>query len=358
MAEQGASERTEQATPERLRKAREEGNVPSSDEVPSALILVMLLVVLALGAEGLLRYFATECYQGLTLGYKGSMDIESFGSLLKQKTISSMLTIAPYFIAIVTASLLGSFLAGGGINYSTKVLAIDWSRLSPIKGFQNLISLKSLVHMLISVCKFAVIGAIVWNYLQDKLTGLMTLNYTSAENLLLTIGQLTLGAAGRIAVAMMVIAGADLLYQRWNYRKQLMMSKQEIKEENKNYQLPMEVRSRQRGLQMSMARKRAAKAVPSADVVVTNPTHYAVALKYEPGKMAAPVVVAKGADLMAKTIRQIAQKHDVPIVEKPELARALFAAVDEGQAVPETLFFAVAEVLAMIFKLRKKKRVR
>lgn len=355
MAEQGAAEKTEQATPERLRKARQEGNVPASEEVPSALILLMLLIVLVLGAEGLMRFFATEMQQGLTLGYKASMDSDTFGGLLKQKATSSMLTTAPYMVAIVTASLLGAFLAGGGISFSTKPLAIDWSRLSPVKGMKNLISLKSLVHMLVSVCKFAVIGAIVWNYLQDKITGLMVLNYTTADSMLLTIGQLMLGAAGRVVVAMMVIAGADLLYQRWNYRKELKMSKQEVREERKLYELPMEIKSRQRSLQMSMAKKRALKAVPTADVIVTNPTHYAVALKYEQGKMDAPVVVAKGADLLAKTIREIAKKHQIPIVERPELARALYAAVDEGQAVPETLFFAVAEVLAMIFKLRKKK---
>lgn len=357
MADQGVGDRTEQATPERLRKAREEGNVPTSEEVPSALVLLILLVALVMGIGSLMNYFASEVRQGLTLNYKGAMDSGPFGSLLKAKAMDCLIVSAPYMVAVVAASLLGSFIAGGGLTFSPKALKIDWDRVNPAKGVKNLISLKSLVHLAVSTGKCVVIGAIVWQYLHDKLDDLIALNYTTPEGTLARMGALTLGAAGRIAVSLMVISGLDLLYQRWQYRREMRMTKQEVKQERRDYEVPAEVKGKIRSLQTAKARRRAIQAVPTADVVVTNPTHFAVALKYEPGQMDAPVVVAKGADRMAKTLKDLAAKHQVPIVEKPELARALYAAVDEGQAVPEALFVAVAEVLAMIFKLRKKRRV-
>ena len=356
MSDKPASQATEQATPERLKKAKEEGQIAQSQEVPTALIVVILLVAMTLMAPSLYRFFISQMQQGLTSQLNAPLNVDSMHGLLRDAGAAAMIATAPLLVVLCLISVASSLLSGGW-SFSTKAIELKWERISPIEGVKNLVSLKSFVHMLISFAKLAVISLIAWLYIREQMPTIQNLHWSTPAGLMGTIGQLLLGAAGRITVALMVIAGADLLYQRWNHKKQLMMTKQEVKEERKNYELPMEVKSRMRAMAISMSRKRMAQAVPTADVIITNPTHYAVALKYEPGGMSAPVVVAKGADHMCQTIKEIAARHDIPIVEKPELARALYASVKEGQAVPESLFVAVAEVLAMIYRLRQKKRL-
>lgn len=352
MAE-GASDRTEQATPERMRKAREEGQIAQSEEVGTALIVAMLLAALVLTAGGIYRYFLREFDHGLSMSPSGNMDAATFGSLLAGKLSGAMMAVAPLLVILALVGVFASFISSGWA-YSPKALAIKWDRISPIKGVKNLVSLKSIVRLLVSIAKMVVIGLIVWHYLRDQMGLILNLHWTSAQGLLTQMCQLILGAGGRVAVAMLAIAGLDLLYQRWNHRKEMRMSKQEVKEERKQYELAPEIKGRMRAIQIAMVKRRMLKAVPSADVVVTNPTHFAVALKYDRRKMDAPRVVAKGADFLAQTIKEIARKNDVPVIEKPELARALYASAEEGQSIPETLFVAVAEVLAMIYRTSKK----
>ena len=354
MAEKPASERTEQATPERLRKAREEGNIPTSEEVPSALIIVATIVVLVFLSADLYRYFVAQMQQGLTMGLRGPMDVATYGGLFKGKAGEMLLVLAPVLVVVMLASA-GASLLSGGWSVSTKPLKLDLGRINPFAGMKNLISLTSLVKLSISMVKFAVIGVVVWLYIRDRMEDLLSLSGSTPEGTLSTALRLTLGVAGRIAVAMLAIAGADLLYQRWHHKRELRMSLQEVKEERKQYELPPEVKGRMRSIQLASTRKRMMKTVPQADVVIVNPTHVAVALKYDPKRMAAPMVVGKGADFLCQTIKEIAAKHKIPIVEKPDLARALYATVEEGQPVPESLYVAVAEVLAMIFKLKKKR---
>jgi flagellar biosynthesis protein FlhB len=356
MAE-SASEKTEQATPERLLKAREEGRVPQSEEVGIALSIGVLLVMLGLVSAQLYHYLAGLIQQGMSFRVGESMSQSFFSSLLRAKGGEALLAMTPVLVAVAMVSVLASVLSSGW-SFSTKVLAVKFENLSPANGIKTIISWRSVVHMLLSLGKLIAIGIIVWNYLQDKLPAMMNLHWTSPEGVIAAIGQLSLGAMGRVVVALIVIAGADLLYQRWNHKHQLMMTRQEVKDERKQYELPGEVKGKIRSLQTALARKRIARAVPTADVVIVNPTHVAVALKYDMRLMEAPVVVAKGADFMCQTIKDIAAKHGVPIVERPELARALYASVKEGQNVPESLFVAVAEVLAMIYRLGRKRQTR
>ena len=353
MANETAQDRTEQATPERLKKAREEGQIPTSEEVPSALVLVFLLVALVVCGPSLLSYFAAEMRQGLECKSNAG-DIAGMSSLLKGKTISAMLVMTPVMLAVIVGSVLASILAGGW-TFSTTAIKLNWERISPFAGAKNLFSGRSVFHLAVSMAKLVVIGWIVWSYLCDKLASLPALHWCSPEGLLVAIGQLSMGAAGRVAVAMVAIAAADLIYQRWSFKRKMRMTRQEVKEERKQYELPVEVKVRMRAMQIAAVRKRMLRSVPTADVVIANPTHYAVALKYDPARMDAPIVVAKGADFLCQTIKDIAAKHGVPIVERPELARALYSAADEGESVPETLFVAVAEVLAMIYRVRKKR---
>ena len=246
-----------------------------------------------------------------------------------------------------------SSVIAGGLAVCPKAIRLDWGRISPISGMKRLLSLRSVVQLLLSIIKLAVILVIAWTYLDDHFDELFMLQWTTPEAIIYKIGGLLFGLVGRIVAALLAIALADLLYQRWNYTKQLRMTRQEVKEERKQQEASPEIKNRIRSLQLTAMRKRMLQDVPTADVVITNPTHYAVALRYDSENMNAPQVVAKGADFLCERIKEIANEHNVQIIEKPELARALYATAEVGQAIPNTLFVAVAEVLAMIYRMRK-----
>jgi len=352
-----ASERTEAPTPERLRKARQEGRVPQSQEVSPALGIGIFLVVLALMAATVYRWFVTELQSGMSLAAPKAFDTTFATGLLMRKLTGALVTAAPFLVAGAAASVMGSLIAGGWA-YAPKAVKFNITRISPMAGLKNLVSFKSFVRLLISLAKLTAIAIILYFYLNDKLDQLLALRWASSGGMVVGIGQLAFGAIARIAIALCVIAGIDLLYQRWNYKREMRMTRQELKEERKQYELSPEVRSRIRAVQIEMARKRMLEAVPQADVVLANPTHVATALRYDSSRMEAPCVVAKGADLLAEKIKEIARTHGVPIVHRPELARSIYYGVDVGQPVPEVLFVAVAEVLAMIFRLRKRRQGR
>lgn len=353
MADKPASERTEQATPQRMKKARGEGQVAQSQEVPAAMIIGALILVLALSSGYVYQWFTSQMRDGLLFRMDESLSTEAFGSVLCSRGIECMMVLWPFLLAMAVASIAGSILMGG-VAWSPKAMRLDLSRISPIKGAKNLVSLKSIVKLLISIVKLTVFVVIAWLYLGGRMGVLLALSWSSPVGTLCTISQLILGLGIRIGVALAAIASVDFMYQRWNHRRQLKMTRQEVKEERKEHEVSSEVKGRIRSMQMAMANKRMLQEVPEADVVVTNPTHYAVAIRYRATEMAAPQVVAKGADFMCQKIKEIARDNDVPIVEKPELARALYAAAEPGEVIPEALFVAVAEILATIYRLRKK----
>jgi len=353
MAEKPASERTEQATPQRMKKARTEGQVAQSQEVPSVLMIGALILVLVLASGHMHWWFTSQMREGLLFRLNSSISPETFGEILYARGVQCLVVLLPFLLAMAVASGVGSIVVGGAA-WSPKAIRLDLSRISPIKGFKNLISLRSIVKLLISISKLTVFLAIAWQYIGARMDILLSLQWTSATGVLYTISRLVLGLGVRIAVALAGIASVDFLYQRWNHRRQLKMTRHEVKEERKEHEVSSETKGRIRSIQMAMAQKQMLQEVPGADIVVTNPTHYAVALRYEATEMAAPQVVAKGADFMCETIKEIARANGVPIIEKPELARALYASVEPGEAIPEALFVAVAEVLAAIYRLKKK----
>ena len=355
MADKPASERTEQATPERLKKAREEGRIPQSMEVPSALVIALLLVTLVVMAGSLYRWFVLQVHDGLSLRLAGVVDPATFDGVMRTSGLQCLSVLAPFMAVAAAASVLGSTLAGGW-TFAPKALRLQLSRLSPANGLKSLLSLRSVVQLVVSIAKLAVILSIAWHYLKAHMETIISLQWATPAATLCAVARLILGLLGRIAAALIAIACADLLYQRWNHKRQLRMSRQEVKEEHKQHEASPEVKARVRSAQMAMARKRMLQDVPNADVVVTNPSHYAVALRYDPAAMDAPQVVAKGADFLCEKIKEVARAHGVPIIERPELARALYAAVQPGQTVPEALFVAVAEILAMIYRLRGRRR--
>jgi flagellar biosynthetic protein FlhB len=352
MADQPASERTEEPTPERLRKAREEGQVPQSQEVPSALLLGSLLVVGALMAYPFFSYFVHEVEKGLTTVPTGPMDTSAFHAVLGDALRGGLMILLPFLAAAGAMSIFSSAIASG-LAYCPKALKFKLDRISPVKGMKNLVSKKSLVRLLVSLAKLALILLILYTFLRGCMGRLTELHWTAPaatmHRMFMLVGDLVL----RVVLALVALAVIDWLWQRHSYRKQLRMTRQEVKEERKQYEQSSEVKGRIRSIQVAMARKRMLNEVASADVVVTNPTHFAVALRYDSLNMKAPEVVAKGADFMAARIREVARENGVPVIERPPLARALYTTVDAGQAIPESLFVAVAEVLAMIYEMRR-----
>jgi len=355
MADQPASERTEQPTHHRLRKAREQGQVPQSAEVPSAFMIAGLLVVLGLMAPRLYHWLTFQVRRGLACGAAVPSGGRSFGDALETGVTETFLVVAPFLVCGAVVSIFGSLVVGGWA-FAPGAVRLDLGRVSPIKGLKNLFSLSSLMRLLVSLAKLGVVAAIVYQYMHDKLEACLALHWTSPGGLVAETGRLVFGLIARVAIGLMAIAAVDMLYQRWQYRRRLRMTRQEVKEERKQYEVSPELRGRIRAVQIEMVKKRMLQEVPKADVVVTNPTHLAVALRYDAGTMDAPQVVAKGADLLGEKIKDIARAHGVPILHRPELARVLYTTVEVGRTIPETLFLAVAEVLAMIYRLRRRRR--
>jgi flagellar biosynthetic protein FlhB len=262
--------------------------------------------------------------------------------------------IFPVFLALFAGSVL-SCVVVTGLNFSSQSVKLKWESLNPVKGFTNLINARSFVKLLISIAKITVVSLIVWFYINGRSEQLASLRWNYSGELLPAIAALVLGMMVRISVALLIIAAIDAIYQRYKYIQDLKMTKQEVKEENRDTEGSPELKARIRQIQSEMAKKRMLQEVPKADVVLTNPTHYAVALKYDAKEMDCPVVVAKGADNLAQKIRETASSAGVPVIRRPQLTRTLYSAVECGDPVPQTLFVAVAEVLAMIYRRKQGK---
>jgi flagellar biosynthetic protein FlhB len=243
-----------------------------------------------------------------------------------------------------------------GPNFAPEALTLRLDVLNPVSGFQQLFNGRSGVKLLISIAKLIAISIILWVYLKDQLNTLINLRWAQPIEIVVITSRIILGVCIRICIMLLIVAIADVFYQKWKYIDELKMTRQEVKQEMRDTEGAPEVKGRIRRLQLQMSMKRMLQEVPKAKVILVNPTHVAVALQYDPPAMAAPVVVAKGADHIAEKIMETARAYGVPIVRRPELARAIFATIKIGQAVPQELYVAVAEVLAMLHRLRQRRR--
>ncbi len=350
-----AQERSEEPTEKRIADAKKEGQLAESQEVPTALSLVGLLVVLAMTVSGLLRWLCEEVRLGVSYRWERSLENGRLLTMLHTKAAGSLAHIAPYIIGGLVVSVLASMVTSGWA-VTPKNIGLKFKKLNPVNGLKNMFSLKSVQKLLISLAKLAVLSAIVYFFIRAKTPEILSLMHLRAPDMLVSVSRLVLGLIVRCTLALTVIAMSDWLFQKWKYKRDLKMTKQQVKEERKQYEVSGELKGRRRAIQIEMSRKRMLTDIPDADVILTNPTHVAVAVKYDKSTMDAPVVLAKGADLLAKRIREIAEEHGVAIVERPPLARTLYATCEIGQSIPETLFVAVAEVLAMILRLNKKRQ--
>ena len=351
----GGSDKTEKATPKRREEARKRGQIAKSGDLNGAVVL--LAGLFAIGATG--PATAQRLGDGLTQALQtGSgrdpVTVSTIGDLLLSSGKAIMLCVAPVVAACAAAAIVVS-VAQVGIRPKTKALRPDPKRLNPVTGFKNLFGKNSVVELVKNLTKVAVVAVVVLTALLPHLSDYAAMVGMSPLELGGAITGQVRGIAMRAAIAYLLVGLVDYVYQRYRIAKSLRMDKQEIKEEAKEQDLPPEVRGQIRRRQREAARARMMAAIPEADVVVTNPTHFSVALKYD-GSSPAPEVVAKGQDLLALRIREIAAENDVPIVPDPPLARSLHASVEVGQQIPEELFHAVAQVLAYVYRIAGRRR--
>jgi len=287
--------------------------------------------------------------RGLTLDRSAAFDpaapVMAFAGLARE----ALVLIGPLLLVLVVAALAGPLILGG-FNLSSKALALDWKRLDPLKGFGRMFSINSISELVKAIFKSMLIsGVVIWVILNEK-DQLFALIGQPIEAGLHAVGRTILFSAMLIVASMALIVAADVPFQLWQYQKKLRMSKEEVRREMKELEGDPQLKARIRSQQREMARRRMMAAVPTAQVVVTNPTHFAVALAYDEN-MPAPRVVAKGRGLIAQRIREIAQENNVPLLEAPPLARALFAHTELGDIIPSALYRAVAEVMAYVYQL-------
>jgi flagellar biosynthetic protein FlhB len=287
--------------------------------------------------------------QGLTFGREAAFDTARLPSMFLDSAWQALAAIGPLLLVLVVAALAGPFMLGG-LNFTTKALAPDWTRLDPVKGFGRMFSMHSVGELVKGVLKALLVGVVVvWVVLHEK-EQVFALIGQPLERGLAAMGQTILFSTLIIVGSMFLIVAADVPFQLWQYYRRLRMTKEEVRKEMKELEGDPQLKARIRSQQREIARRRMMAAVPKAQVVVTNPTHFAVALAYDE-KMPAPRVVAKGRGAIARRIREIAQEHNVPLLEAPPLARALFAHTELDQTIPPALFRAVAEVMAYVYQL-------
>jgi flagellar biosynthetic protein FlhB len=346
-------ERTEQASPKRREEARKKGQVARSSEVPSAAILLACTLLFYFSSGGMLermmdltRWTLREC--GSTTVSLGNVETLFWGWAWKL-----FLIIAPLLLTVVVAGFLSNYLQIG-FMFAPEAMAPKLEKIDPLKGFQRLLSLRSLVELVRSVLKMTVIAVIVWFTLKDETENLIPLMDESLMGILVYSGKVSFRIMITTCWVLIILALLDYLYQRWEYEKGLRMSRQEVKDEYKQAEGDPLVKARIRRIQREIARKRMMANVPKADVVITNPTHLAVAIQYDPDRMYAPVVVAKGAGYVAEKIKEIAQASKVPVIENKPVAQLLYKTVDVDRAIPEDLYRAVAEILAYVYGLKER----
>ncbi len=344
-----ANNKTEKATPKRQDEARQKGQVARSMDLNGAVVLLAGLFALAATGPHLAAVLREALEDGLTLAAQPSVvNRDGLGALMSGVAIASMLAMAPIVGACAVAGILTN-LAQVQWKPSAKAMKPDFKKISPLQGAKNLFGPNAIFEAGKSVSKLAAVGGVAALVLLPRLTELGGLVGIGPDSLGREIARLVLQVAQRAALAYLVIAVVDYFWQRHRHEKGLRMEKEEVKQEHKQQNLPPEVRAMLRRRQMQAARARMMDAVPDADVVVTNPTHFAVALRYD-GAAAAPQVVAKGQDILAKRIREKAADAGVPVISDPPLARSLHATVEIGELVPEALYQAIAELLAFVYR--------
>ena len=349
MAEESDLEKTEPASSRRLEQAREKGQVPRSREIGAFLILFVAAGSFWMMGGWMMHRTSSIIRQGLTFDALALRDPYSMVSRFADGGLNAMFSFLPLMAALVLAALAAPFFLGSW-NFSTKALVPDLERLNPTKGVSRLISWSGLAELVKSIAKALLVGGVAVAVLWAERGTIVALFGQVIDAGLVNAGRLINYSFFVMVLSMLLIVLLDVPFQLWQFHKKMKMTKEEVRQENKEMEGSPEVKGRIRSLQREAARRRMMSAVPSADVIVTNPTHLAVALAYKSG-MGAPKVLAKGAGEIARKIREIGAANAIPLLEAPPLARALYRHVDLDQEIPASLYAAVAEVLAYVYQL-------
>lgn len=349
-----AGEKTEKATPKKRQDSRKKGQVLKSPDVTSAIVLLSVFLFLFFFAS----FLRTEIFSFFTVTFTKYMLIESLTIetaiiIYKDMLLEMAIILLPIMLVAVVAAVAANFFQFG-LLFTTEPLKFDLKKIDPIKGLKRIFSLKAIIELLKSILKISFIGSVTTLILWMNLDKVLALSFKTAWDTLATVGWLT-GTMGIAAsFVLLFISILDFFYQKFDYEKNLKMSKQDIKDEHKNSDGDPIIKSRIRQRQREMAMRRMMQEIPTADVVITNPTHFAIALKYDDESMDAPTVVAKGADFVAQKIKLIAKENNVVMVENRPLARSMYDQVEVGQRIPDEFFKAVAEVLAYVYRIKQK----
>lgn len=347
-----SDDKTEEATPKKKSDARKKGQIPKSKDVGLALTLLSSTIVIASLGGFIGNELKTTMITFLNNYLTMTLDYSSVQKISVIVIWRLAVTFLPIVVPIMAIGVLASFLQTGAL-ITGEPLKPDLTKLNPINGFKRIFSMRSLVQLIKDSAIVSIVGYIGYKFIKDNYTYILTLGDLNAAGVVSAIGKLAVGIFYRITIIMIIIALADYIYQRYQFNKDLRMTKQEIKEEYKQQEGNPEIKGKIKQKQREMAMRRMMQEVPKATVVVTNPTHISVALKYEEGQ-SAPMVVAKGADSVALKIKEIAKENDVPIIENKPLARLMYKELDIDQEVPVEMYQAVAEILALVYKIKKK----
>jgi len=349
----GGEEKTEKATPKKRQDARKDGQVRKSTEVNTAVLVIALLATIQMFGPGmvdrldalLVRYLYGHASSnlGLTVGRLQAIAVDIIGDIL--------MILLPVFIVAMLIGV-GVNLLQVGFLYTTKPLRPKFNKINPMSGFKRIFSMRSVVEMLKALLKVSVIFAVVYSEYMDRFEEFPNYMGYDPTIIALHIFNMCMTLACKAALALIVIGALDYLYQWFDYERNLKMTKQEVKEEYKMLEGDPQIKSKRREKQRQIATMRMMQAMPNADVVITNPTHYAVALRYDDKTDEAPILIAKGRDLIAKRIKDKAREHNIEIVENKPLAQALYFSVEVGRQIPEDLYVAVADILAYVYNLK------
>lgn len=352
MAEESGAEKTEQPSGKRLNDAREKGQVPRSKEFTTVIVLIASAVAMLFIGEHIIRSMAEIMSKSFKFSRKELFDTNTLTEHLLY-TLDTISFDLGTFLAITILAALIAPASIGGWNFSTQALGFKPEKMDPLKGLIRIFGPQGLIELVKALGKFILIGAISTMILWSLRDQLLTLGMQDVDVAMADLGYLVVWVFLAISSSLILIALIDVPFQHWNHIRQLKMTKQEVKDESKETNGNPEVKGRIRRLQIEMSQRRMMQDIPQADVIITNPTHYAVALRYDQAGAGAPVVIAKGADLIAQQIRQVGEAHKVPVLSAPPLTRAIYFSTEIGEEIPSGLYIAVAQVLAFVFQLRR-----
>jgi len=351
MAEQSFDEKTEQPTPKKRQELREKGEVAKSKELPALAVLLAALITLSLFGSFMYNHIQIIMKSAFSFPNIHNFNIPEFLKFAQNIIGRFIILLSPLFAAIFITAILSNIMQVG-FMLSGETIIPKLSKIDPIKGFGRLFSKQSFMELIKSLLKLTIVGGIAFLAIKGEMKNFVLLGDMEVNSIFVYILKIFFKIFIRCSLAMIVLVIIDYAFQKWEFENRIKMTKQEVKEEFKKSEGDPLIKSRIKSIQMEMARKRMMQDVPEADVVITNPTHLAVALKYDGTSMTAPKVIAKGSRKISEKIKDVASKHGIPVLENKELARNLYSLVDVGQEIPPALYQIVAELLAYIYKLK------